>query len=1259
MPPKEKKGSGVLKEIDPIQYVRKPVSLTPFVSSEVEPLGKKLTGIVTNIESLFPEWSLDGEVWSEPFENEDKSINYPSHIASSITQYKSIKSILGLDISNEAVDPKAKPAAAKKPAKGAPVAEDITEELERDEEGRAMPRMFLDNSNNKSAKQFDEYLLPRLFTREWSTEQIERRKLQLKLKEDYENPKFVIMDVEDELTEEDKIKQTNTLKDIYDNEINLRDVNKEEPNGLEKDPYICAAFKMISRFAPSILSNSDKSATSMQYLWKSVYPQLPTGRPCYNSSGKYCVRLFLAGKWRKITVNDSIPLDIDGKPVIASSTDSLEMWPLILSKAIYTVYNACGYNDILSNLSEEGIIAHSPCRVASFSVFALHLLSSWQPGSPWSLSETVNFDIKRANKLIDDMLFSGVMLIDADNIPSEIPKEDDDKPGDGIDLDGNLIYRTKANFKAEYRSRMAERDAVLQLINLREKKIEKIIQALRKPYSEASALCFLDDEGSMRIVPVLALSPEDKDNIGLTKVLITWEIVKTTTQVTEDYKIHAAATAVDNNLLSESEKQIIKMSPYLAGLDRDLEALGYASTVVNSEWITINELVERNAVVFNFNTLLHIPNTAALGWHWQPCNEIGGAKDPKGGKEKGKDKSKDKDKNTSADVLLCQDRGAIPTVLLKINTPSFFTKEEVPESTPEEKEIKEAIEAQSEALGSAGDDLTKYTPNSSHLSLALLICADLTSNEVTGDVVAKRELCDDVVVVLQELRNDGKEPIVLRFELGKDSFFPMTRATFHIDANRLNPTTPSVFWVRLFTKASVYLTINSGVEISVGSAEMIWGDLGKKLYVKEGTTLGARPFSEQLLFRVPLNLEMIDNNENDSDSMIVFLQISDRDIASTVSLLIQSDYNADTGEDSYVLPRLNGNVFTIFSSIKKVKTLIARCFPGNNGNCSIPEFNWKLICLSNKAIKEPKAYTEQILSQRFSGYFYPNNKLIVFQDTISVDKESFPLALRISLENLENNSEEYDVSEDTVFIVKTYRKSDRKLIGQFVARGMIQLYDIQIDNYLEDNEEAPNSGGAPQLDAKGKPIVKKVDPKGGKTAADGTQILFEVSVDESQMNVPDEWRSRFPFTFDNSIASACASAQANEGVALPPPVGTAPYPVGITSLKPYFRWQIDILAGTVIEMSHDIFNLQRQVEFKNKWETTTDGRAKRAIAAGSYYKERISEQIKKTNNKCTEINQNMVNFLATALMKDASVLLPREELIRVSKTVSFFNFFNY
>jgi hypothetical protein len=1248
MPPKEKKGAGALKEIDPSQYVRKPVSLTPFVSSEVEPLGKKLTGVVTNIESLFPEWGLDGEVWSEPFENEDTSVNYPSHVASSITQYKGIKSILGLDISNEPVDPKAKPAASKKPAKGSPVAEDITEELEKDEEGRSMPRMFLDNSNNTSTTQFDEYLIPRLFAREWSTEQNERRNIQVKLKDDYENPKFVNMDDEVELTEEDKTKQTDKLKEIYDNLISERDVDKEAPNGLEKDPYICSSFRMVSRFAPAILSNSDKSDTSMQYLWKSVYPQLPTGRPCYNASGKYCVRLFLAGKWRKITVNDSIPLDADGLPVISCSSDSLEMWPLILSKAIYTVYNACGYNDILSNLSEEGLLSHSPTRVASFSVFALHLLTSWQPGSPWSLSETVNFDLVRANKLMDDILFSGAMSIDAENIPSETPKEDDDKPGDGIDLDGNLIYRTKANFKAEYRTRMAERDAVLQLINLREEKIEKIVQALRKPYSEASVLCFLDNEGIMRVVPILALSPEDKDNIGLTKVLITWEIVKTSAQVSEDYKIHAAATAVDRNLLSDSDKQIVKMSPYLAGLDRDLEALGYASTVANSEWLTINELVERNAVVFNFNTKLRTPNSAALGWHWQPCNEIVGGKDSKGGK--GKDKS-----DLQVDVL-CEDRGALPAVLLKINSSSFFTKEEVPESTPEEKEIKEAIEAQSEALGSSEQDLTKYTPNSSHLSVALLICADLTADEATGDVLTKRELSDGVVVVLQELRDDGKEPIVLRFELGKDSFLPMSRTTFHIDANRLNPTTPSVFWVRLFTKASVYLTINSGAEVSVGPAETIWGDLGKKLFVKEGTTLGVRPFSEQLLFRVPLNLEIIDDNENDSDSIIVFLQISEREIASTVSLLIQADYNAENGEESFVLPRLNGNVITMCSSLKKVKTLIARCFPGNNGNSAIPEFNWKLICLSNKAIKEPKLYNEQILSQRFSGFFYPNNKLIVFQDVISVDKDSFPLALRLTLENLEcdeNNSEDkpkYDVSEDTVFIVKTYRKSDRKLIGQFVAQGMIQLYDIQIDNYLEDSEEAP--GGVPQLDAKGKPIVKS-DPKGGKTAADGTQILFEVSVDESQMNVPNEWRARFPFTFDNSIASACSSAQLNEGIAQPAPVGTAPYPVGITSLKPYFRWQIDILAGSVIEMSHDIFNLQRQVELKNKWETTTDGRAKRAIAAGSYYKEKIAEQIKKSNNESTEVNQDMVKFLASALIKDASILQPREELIRVSKTVSY------
>ena len=72
-------------------------------------------------------------------------------------------------------------------------------------------------------------------------------------------------------------------------------------------------------------------------LWDHIYPKGKDGMPIYNSSGKYIVKLYWLGNWRKITVDDSIPLDAKGRPLLVRSALQHELWPLILSKAILKI----------------------------------------------------------------------------------------------------------------------------------------------------------------------------------------------------------------------------------------------------------------------------------------------------------------------------------------------------------------------------------------------------------------------------------------------------------------------------------------------------------------------------------------------------------------------------------------------------------------------------------------------------------------------------------------------------------------------------------------------------------------------------------------------------------------------------------------------------------------------------------------------------------------------------------------------------------
>ncbi|KXS19272.1 hypothetical protein M427DRAFT_29210 [Gonapodya prolifera JEL478] len=71
--------------------------------------------------------------------------------------------------------------------------------------------------------------------------------------------------------------------------------------------------------------------------WDRIYPKGKDGFPSYNSSGKYAVKLYHLGAWRKVVVDDRVPVDSKGRPLIIRSPSLHESWPLILCKAVIKV----------------------------------------------------------------------------------------------------------------------------------------------------------------------------------------------------------------------------------------------------------------------------------------------------------------------------------------------------------------------------------------------------------------------------------------------------------------------------------------------------------------------------------------------------------------------------------------------------------------------------------------------------------------------------------------------------------------------------------------------------------------------------------------------------------------------------------------------------------------------------------------------------------------------------------------------------------
>ena len=52
------------------------------------------------------------------------------------------------------------------------------------------------------------------------------------------------------------------------------------------------------------------------YLWEAIHPKDEFGWPAVSESGKYAVKLWWDGKWRCVVVDDKIPVDANGFPLL-------------------------------------------------------------------------------------------------------------------------------------------------------------------------------------------------------------------------------------------------------------------------------------------------------------------------------------------------------------------------------------------------------------------------------------------------------------------------------------------------------------------------------------------------------------------------------------------------------------------------------------------------------------------------------------------------------------------------------------------------------------------------------------------------------------------------------------------------------------------------------------------------------------------------------------------------------------------------------
>ena len=724
-------------------------------------------------------------------------------------------------------------------------------------------------------------------------------------------------------------------------------------------------------------------------LHQCIYPQTSSGVPVYNPNGKYMVKLFIGGKYRKIYVDDRIPLTSQNERCIAASSNSFELWPTIISKALYKLYKLTCFespsmtdmrNDFSSYIDflSMSVVALSACPLNIFKGTSTSTLSDFCTARNQANDEDHS---NYSNQIQNYFEKEGLLVENAKAISVAQAPWRKVMP---LPNRGKIIRRKKNKRPSIYLDQVAE--AAVNHVN----KIDRVSTYLSAPREKLFFACFVDN-GVPVMKPIFAMAKtevksEDKD--------------ETEIKYLTSFRITPAEEVVEVEIEEQEDGSIIERIPHKK-LSKE-SSLYFAKG--EGDWINFESICDQNWTLFSVSTPSTLPTSVYVeDFHWTI---------PTPSEENVESAESSKDK------VIIPPIDKLPLMMIvkpQSSSNHSISPSQVSSTVIDIKIIKDRIDTNIEKPFTHDDleldswcDYEKISIDIEEIAFPFTPAASKAAEEgIDSNIIYSAAVpCIEDSILYTSLQSlilpSSENPVLMKIHINA----PLGASfAFHSNAE-INIVDP-IDIISPDLSLSNVSVVETGGELTALPAGS-WRIVNRRSYeIKEDDD------DEEIIVALSLHVSY-PLKEN------IRLITIEEDSTKSQNQMVEKEWPLlKTGTSTWV----KGKTYTI---------LILENFVNEQKDAKSCSGTWKLSIMSNKTLPEP-IFTQAIASHRkYAGFYTPNKHLRLFNDVFSIGESTSyaPIGIRLS------------TSEKTFLRVLVKNSTDGTLIRDVCGQSPLRLHSL-------------------------------------------------------------------------------------------------------------------------------------------------------------------------------------------------------------------------